>query len=288
MFQPLGNLFGVFERFEGDVAGILINSDHPLSLQRYTAAHEFGHFVMNHEYSADSPNELYAEGVELQEAAAQSFAADLLMPVPVVTYASKKLGIEGELESAENVYRLAVELGTSYRATITQLNVLNLIDFPTARALRETTPLQVKQQLLGGERPENPRSDVWSITEEMLEANRHLSVQLGDEIVFELEEAPSSGYLWKLHADASRGPVQPTIDDHIAQRTGGYGEVGRRLLGVRTSDSGDASIDLGLARPWLEGPPERAYEVTVEIEERLGADDGVGLSAPQLDVMLAS
>lgn len=285
MFQPLGNLFGAFERVEG-AAGILINSNHPLGLQRYTAAHEFGHFVMDHQYSADSPNELYADEVELQEAAAQAFAADLLMPVPVVNHATKRLGISDELTHPENVYRLAVELGTSYRATVTQLNVLHLIDFAEAQSLRTSTPLDVKRQLLGGERPENARADVWSVTDKMLDTHDTLSVQLGDELVFDLEEIPSSGYLWEL-GSVDGEHVETTIDLRVERTQGNVGAVGRRLLGVRTSAPGTARIGLGMSRPWLDGAPVRSHEVIVAIEEPLGADAGVGLSSRQLDRMLA-
>src|SRR6266852_4019916 len=52
MLQPLGILFGCYLNID-EVEGILINSNHPLSLQRYTAAHEYGHFVLKHGVSLD-------------------------------------------------------------------------------------------------------------------------------------------------------------------------------------------------------------------------------------------
>ena len=51
-FQPMRTLFGAYER-HGNAAGIIINSQHPLSLQRFTAGHEYGHHVLGHEASAD-------------------------------------------------------------------------------------------------------------------------------------------------------------------------------------------------------------------------------------------
>ena len=44
-FQPMRTLYGAYER-HGDAAGIIINSQHPLSLQRFTAGHEYGHHVL--------------------------------------------------------------------------------------------------------------------------------------------------------------------------------------------------------------------------------------------------
>src|SRR6266508_2998897 len=52
MFQPLRELFGASQRL-GEAAGIIINSNHPLSLQRFTAAHEYGHHVFGHDLSLD-------------------------------------------------------------------------------------------------------------------------------------------------------------------------------------------------------------------------------------------
>lgn len=40
LFQPMRNLYGAYER-HGNAAGIIINSQHPLSLQRFTAGHEY-------------------------------------------------------------------------------------------------------------------------------------------------------------------------------------------------------------------------------------------------------
>src|SRR5437016_3883857 len=54
MFQPLDSLYGMLF-IDGPTGspGILINSQHPPSLQRYTAAHEYAHYVLGHMYSFD-------------------------------------------------------------------------------------------------------------------------------------------------------------------------------------------------------------------------------------------
>src|SRR5207245_1303257 len=66
MFQPLGRLYGFFERV-GTAAGIVVHSGHPLSLQRFTAAHEFGHYILGHYLSVDSEEKLFGTSDEPNE-----------------------------------------------------------------------------------------------------------------------------------------------------------------------------------------------------------------------------
>ena len=57
-FEPFRKLSGAFLRFpDADVEGIVINSLHPLARQRYSAAHEFGHFRLGHASSIDPESE---------------------------------------------------------------------------------------------------------------------------------------------------------------------------------------------------------------------------------------
>jgi Zn-dependent peptidase ImmA (M78 family) len=61
-----------------------VDSSEPSVRQRFTAAHELGHFVLHRNEIGDSHSDNYllrAEGLtNSQEAAANRFAADLLMP----------------------------------------------------------------------------------------------------------------------------------------------------------------------------------------------------------------
>src|SRR5205807_5330684 len=57
MFQPLSRLFGAYERVNSS-AGILINSNHPVALQRSTAAHEYGHHVLGHASHFDAEEQI--------------------------------------------------------------------------------------------------------------------------------------------------------------------------------------------------------------------------------------
>lgn len=69
---------------EGKVRVIGINEKHPITLQRYTVAHEFGHFVNGHQHEdnffIEDETRYYNHHFQ-QEREADRFAAELLMPV---------------------------------------------------------------------------------------------------------------------------------------------------------------------------------------------------------------
>src|SRR5258708_5361699 len=82
MYQPL-DLYGAFLSV-GDGSGVLINVKHPPNLQRYTAAHEYGHIVMKHgpcvmEHEEEVLRNPYYSSQ--QEIEAQTFAAHFLRSV---------------------------------------------------------------------------------------------------------------------------------------------------------------------------------------------------------------
>src|SRR5436309_10916190 len=56
MFRPLEGLLGAF--LPGPVPGIIVNTQRPLSVQRFTGAHELGHAAMGHETSLEDESML--------------------------------------------------------------------------------------------------------------------------------------------------------------------------------------------------------------------------------------
>src|SRR5438876_2846538 len=59
IFRPLDGLLGAY--MPAPSPGIIINTRRPLSVRRYTAAHELGHFEMHHEPSLDDEGLLRRE-----------------------------------------------------------------------------------------------------------------------------------------------------------------------------------------------------------------------------------
>lgn len=87
-FQPLQSDLSGFLFHDEQHAVIGVNSFHPTVRQRFTIAHELGHFLLHQSDSlhvdravqAKFRNELSKQGTDLDEIEANLFAAELLMP----------------------------------------------------------------------------------------------------------------------------------------------------------------------------------------------------------------
>ena len=214
LFQRLRNLYGAYERY-GVAAGIIVNSQHPLTLQRYTAAHEYGHHALGHAASADDETRIYRRSQDPREVAAQAFAGEFLMPLQLVNYTLRTMGLSGRYFplTARQVYQLALDLGVSYGAAVTQLVGQHKLTVPAGQRLRRESPLAVKTGL-AGLRPADSWADVWLLDES--QEGRQFSPRLRDEIHVMLAETPSTGYVWQL-VDAAPS-VLALIDDQFETR----------------------------------------------------------------------
>jgi len=300
MFQPLRELFGFYRRV-GDVAGIVINTNHPASLQRYTAAHELGHHVLGHGFSLDEVRNVdgargLAEasdfedvlaarsstdiGDELQEAAAQAFAGTFLMPIQVVNRTLLARGFDRDAPGlqAADIYELSLEFGTSYEAAVTQLAVLEKITWPDSRGLR-LPPLEIKTMLAGGRRPQDARADVWLVHD--ADDERDLPLRVGDEVVLRLPEVPSSGYAWMLHRlDFAALEIVDDTTEAVGDDTDRYGGAAVRRVHLRATTAGVDDIVVRLARPWENDPLEQVV-VHVHVAGEPTGDAPYGLVRSQ-------
>ena len=87
MFFPLDGLLGAFLP-EGS-GGVIVTTQRPVTVQRYTAAHEIGHWKLKHHGHRcglvfDSEEQVLGDTPEESERLAQTFAAALLMPPPLI------------------------------------------------------------------------------------------------------------------------------------------------------------------------------------------------------------
>ncbi len=283
LFQPLDRLYGVYDR-QDDAAGVLVHRDHPLSLQRLTAAHEYGHHVLGHHHSEDGEvNILPSERQpNPQEAAAQTFAAYFLMPLPLVNAVLRGMGLPlkpGRL-SPRQAYLLSLELGASYAATVNHLAVLGKIAHQTAVALRHETPKAIKTDIGHGIRPQDVWADVWPL--EVGDAGRLLYPRVNDELRIHLPESPSTGYIWTVSnpdivdhravqapAEQERGAYLALTADDFAARSATaeglpLGGGGTRQLVFRILRPGNETLRLVKRRPW-QGSAEPADVFAIDL-----------------------
>ena len=203
-FEPMPRLSGAYFAAE---RAILINANHPLARQRYTAGHELGHFAFGHGSSIDPMTEPLARwGGSSQwrpeEKQAEAFSAWFLMPRRLVIESLRRLGLERP-SSPEDVYSLALRMGTSYEAIARHLPNLRLATAPQVREWLKTPPATVKIALSAGAPPESLRNDVWSLDERDNETR--VAVRTGDRLAIELEDTPSSGYIWQPEPSPTSG-----------------------------------------------------------------------------------
>lgn len=205
-FMPLDGLLGAFVP-EGS-GGVLITDRRPITVQRYTAAHELGHWRLEHGHglALDGEEHVFGATPHERERLAQVFAANLLMPPPLVLSLLARIGVgdHGPISPSE-AYFVAREAGVSYEAAVRQLANLQVITAAEATSLLppNVRPLVVKSGLAGGRRPVYGYADVWPVDEAW--NDQLISLRADDEVVVSLPENRSSGYRWMFDSEVTPG-----------------------------------------------------------------------------------
>jgi Zn-dependent peptidase ImmA (M78 family)/predicted secreted protein len=252
--------------------GILVNSKHPRTRQRFTAAHELCHHLRDKDVVLDRETEVLPRSGVIRndhEAVAEAFAGWFLMPRELVRRYMHDLAISDSPDPID-VYRLSLELGTSYLATAAHLYSLGLITRPRWKELAKLAPKWIKQQL-AVHGPGDSWGDVWHLSEKERGRGR-ITPRPGDEIVIELDELPSSGYIWTAPAGggfelAEFSFEQQNADDPADLVVGGNG-VRRAVL--RATEPGEYQLEMEMRRPWLPaGEPIRTFSIQLSVQRSL-------------------
>lgn len=270
MRRPLDRLAGLY--LPGDKTGdgrpgVLINVNHPPSKQRFTAAHELAHHRRDHQAVLDEDTEWIARGkspTSDRERIAEAFAAWFLMPRRLVNVALDRLGLQADRLDPEGAYALALELGTSYAATVRHLADMCLLSGHDRDRLLGTPPQAIKRAMGGLDAAADAWRDVWMV--HAPGPDLQLEVQEGDAVVIEVPEAPSSGYLWQAANPADglslvRDEYHGTDDTHL------LGGRGVHRFVFRVESAGRRQVRLELRRPWQRGVApveERQVEIAAE------------------------
>ena len=205
IFRPLHGLLGAC--LPGPTTGVIISTQRPLAIQRFTAAHELGHVVMDHQdasldsHSILNKTECLPEDMEIQ---ANSFAAAFLTPKWLIAIHGRKQGWNWEdLKDPLIVYQLSLRLGASYQATCIALKTHNWIDPVLFEALWKVPRKGIKEKLLHGYRPNHWRRNVWRLSEK--DEGTVVQGEPEDLFFFCLNEKSGSGYLWDINDLKNKG-----------------------------------------------------------------------------------
>ncbi len=276
-FRPLDKLGAAVISESGAGTGILVNSKHPLSRQRYSVAHELGHFFFRHPSIVDMAD-IFESGAAArtdEEKLAESFASWFLMPPKLLDAYVGRRGIE-RIHTAEEAYQLSLFLGTSYESTISHLRYTERATSERAATWLREPPQKIKRRLAGKFELESWRNDV-HVLEEVDDATSRL-VRSRDLVVVQLHEIPSSGYRWQMdHSDAF-GVLSDDYDSDyvpggdLAKPTGAL----RMRKFILSANDVEQRVNLPLVfkqvRTWRRQAPSRHFEarVTIESVERVG------------------
>lgn len=218
VFNRLNSLLGAVVP-KGD-GGIMLTTQRGPAVQRYTAAHEIGHWILDvNEPAFDTEDDIFYPSVD-RERLAQLFAGHLLMPPPLVFATCARYGMSSASEATgPTVYLVARDMGTSYEATVRQLTNLDIIDTTRRDYLLSLTPARVKAELCHGHRPTG-WVDVWPL--DISSAGSRVQVTEGDELFVALPENRTTGYRWltneevqgRAGRESAPAPVPFAADQH--------------------------------------------------------------------------
>jgi Zn-dependent peptidase ImmA (M78 family) len=150
--------------------GIIVTTRRGLHIQRFTAAHELGHVILEHRGSID--REILergplapSDGRDLQEVAADAFAAEFLLPRWLFRHHIQSQGwtVSGHLRNPDIVYQLSLRMGVSYEATCWSLLGHHILPKGEVDELRKIPVARLKSRLSGEFKPGNSWADVWRL-----------------------------------------------------------------------------------------------------------------------------
>lgn len=262
--RPLTGLLGAYIN-SGTNQGILVTSNRRLPIQRFTAAHELGHFWLKHDESLDSEETIASarsakvQQIPLQEIEAEAFASEFLLPRSLIVKISNKLGWnKKDLAYPKNVYQLSLRACVSYEATWRALREYNLITAEESEKIKAATPRKSKLELVTEDLLENSWADVINLSQK--DHGSSILASPEDTIVIGLDEHTSSGYVWNSLAEQE--DVTLLGDDHIA-RDSALGGITSRKMVFRSS--GDFHISLKERRLWEhDNKPLNTVEIHID------------------------
>lgn len=257
LLRPLQGLLGAY--LCDPAPGVLVTTQRPMSIQRFTAAHELGHFSLQHRPSLDDESMLRRMPItgqptdDFQEVEADAFAVAFMMPRWLIGWHADRQGwTVPDFRKPNVVYQLALRIGASYEATCWTLVRHQFIPQSLARELLQIQPRALKVGLLETYRPRDYRGDVWLLTER--DAGTRIDGSRNDLFVLRLEEHSGGGYLWDI--DQLRASGFGVVRDALEAIDGeGVGGPVIRWVTAAPPDKHRGCISIDERRPWDPEPP---------------------------------
>lgn len=252
LFRPLDGLLGAYVPTPNS-AGMLVTTLRDHHVQRFTAAHELGHHVLQHRTISLDIKVGYAArgektGYDEQELEADSFAAEFLLPSWLIAAHARRQGWgKPELRRPDIVYQLSLRLAASYSATCWALSSAGIIGQSQARALADRPPKDSKQQAMADVTPSSWHPDVWLLSDR--DKGSQLLGSPDDFLVLNLQEHLAGGYEWDIEPvsadglEVKRDKRTDATDESIG------GTVTRRVV-VQGRGPTRTKLRLEERRPW--------------------------------------
>jgi Zn-dependent peptidase ImmA (M78 family) len=259
LFRPLEGLLGFCIKGP-ETPGVVVSTQRPLHIQRFTGAHELGHVALGHTLSLDGDEILQRGGslLDEREVAANSFAPSFLLPRWLLQLHARRQGWNrASMEDPHAVYQLALRLGASYHATCVALDRHGIIDANAREKLIAKPRRELKIDLLRDVTVENLYADVWVLTER--DEGLTLEGQPDDLFVLRLGESGSAGYVWNTAELAESGFAILRDKREIPPLDAGVGRKVKRALTLRRSEPASGRLALEQKRPWAKAEPAAAF-----------------------------
>ena len=279
LIRPLKGLLGAYLSYPDH--GVLVTTERPMSIQRWTAAHELGHYTLKHKPSLDDedvlrrmPMSAPAIGGDFQEDEANAFATAFLMPRWLLIWHAQRQGwTVDDFHKPAIVYQLSLRLGASYEATCWTLARNNFLVPSGAEEVLKTKPRALKADLLGAHRPTNYKGDVWLLTER--DAGTAIDGSHNDLFVLRLPEHAGGGYLWNIEQlrDSGFAIVRNETETYVHDDDAIGGPVIRRVT-AESPEAHRGRMSIAERRPWDPDPPLK----TMAVEYDFTGPEVAGLS----------
>ena len=251
LFRPLQKLWGAFI-MAGESPGVLVTTNLDLSIQRFTVAHELGHYLLHHGTRLDDAQSVSFAGRlapashPVEERAADTFASELLSSRSLMLATSQRHGWKKEtFADPINIYQLALRLGLSFQAACWGLAAQRVISQRRAAELSEGSVKELKHALAPKALISNPWANVWRLT--AADAGSFFEAAPDDLFAISLEDAASSGFVWELVDNGSSGRI---LEEQTDVGTRMYGSSTSRTVFLRFDQPGTHRLVFEHRRPW--------------------------------------